>query len=144
MGADYSTCLDLKRRKMKKTTFLILLLCIGTTIALTIFFLPRLFIKSSILEESVSPDGRYIAHIVMRNGGATTLESYQLYITPALHKTMEDKYLVLDTYNRFHVQWNSTTTIQVDIILNDFKSDIFYLVEITDGIVITYTYNTKG
>ena len=119
----------------------IILVIIGLVVAGNIAlnsFKAFLMGEPDIIQEVVSPDGKYVAYVFEANGGATTKFTYRLSVLKNGEKLKAgDIGNAFISYNEFAVEWLDGNTLNVNNIasVNIFKQET----EI-DGVKITYKY----
>lgn len=131
---------------MKKTVVIIAIvlavligLIVVSNIALNSF---RAFLmgEPDIIQEAVSPDGKYVAYVFEANGGATTKFTYRLSVLKNGKKLKAgDIGNAFITYNEFDVEWVDNNTLKVNNILTSIKS-IFKQETKIDGVNIQYNF----
>ena len=131
---------------MKKTIVIIaviLVVIIGLfvvgNIALNSF---RTFLmgEPDIIQESVSPDGKYVAYVFEANGGATTKFTYRLSVLKNGEKLKaSDIGNAFITYYEFDVEWIDNNTLKVNNIGTSIKA-VFKQETKIDGVNIQYNF----
>ncbi len=94
--------------------------------------------EPDIIQESVSPDGKYIAYVFEANGGATSRFTYRLSILKNGKKLKAgDVGNTFITYTEFDVEWIDDNTLNVNNIasVNIFKQETKI-----DDVNISYNY----
>ena len=118
---------------------IIIALVVAGNIALNSF---RTFLmgEPDIIQEVVSPDGKYVAYVFEANGGATTKFTYRLSVLKNGKKLKAgDIGNAFITYNEFDVEWVDNNTLKVNNILTSIKS-IFKQETKIDGVNIQYNF----
>ena len=115
----------------------IIALIVAGNIALDSF---RAFLmgEPDIIQEVVSPDGKYVAYVFEANGGATTRFTYRLSVLKEGKKLKAgDVGNAFITYDEFDVEWIDDNTLKVNNIqsINIFEQKIKI-----DGVNVTYNY----
>lgn len=116
---------------------IIIALIVAGNIALDSF---RAFLmgEPDIIQEVVSPDGKYVAYVFEANGGATTRFTYRLSVLKEGKKLKAgDIGNTFITYDEFDVEWIDDNTLKVNNIqsINIFEQKIKI-----DRVNITYNY----
>ena len=94
--------------------------------------------EPDIIQEVVSPDGKYVAYVFEANGGATTRFTYRLSVLKEGKKLKAgDVGNTFITYTEFDVEWIDDNTLKVNNIqsINIFEQKIKI-----DGVNVTYNY----
>ena len=94
--------------------------------------------EPDIIQESVSPDGKYVAYVFEANGGATSKFTYRLSILKNGKKLKSgDAGNTFITYTEFDVEWIDDNTLYVNNIasVNIFKQETKI-----DDVNISYNY----
>ena len=94
--------------------------------------------EPNIIQEVVSPDGKYVAYVFEANGGATTKFTYRLSILKNGKKLKAgDIGNAFITYVEFDVEWTNDNTLNVNNIasVNIFKQETKI-----DDVNISYNY----
>ena len=94
--------------------------------------------EPDIIQEVVSPDGRYVAYVFEANAGATTRFTYRLSVLKNGKKLKAgDIGNTFITYNEFDVEWINDNTLNVNNItsINIFKQETKI-----NGVNISYDY----
>ena len=94
--------------------------------------------EPDIIQEVVSPDGKYVAYVFEANGGATTRFTYRLSVLKNGKKLKAgDVGNTFITYDEFDVEWINDNTLKVNNIpsINIFEQKIKI-----DGVNVTYNY----
>ena len=115
----------------------IIALIVAGNIALDSF---RAFLmgEPDIIQEVVSPDGKYVAYVFEANGGATTRFTYRLSVLKEGKKLKAgDVGNTFITYNEFDVEWINDNTLKVN---NISSTNIFEQKIKIDRVNITYNY----
>ena len=91
-----------------------------------------------IIQEVVSPDGKYVAYVFEANGGATTRFTYRLSVLKEGKKLKAgDVGNAFITYDEFDVEWIDDNTLKV----NNIQSiNIFEQKMKIDRVNVTYNY----
>ena len=115
----------------------IIALIVAGNIALDSF---RAFLmgEPDIIQEVVSPDGKYVACVFEANGGATTRFTYRLSVLKEGKKLKAgDVGNAFITYDEFDVEWIDDNTLKVNNIqsINIFEQKLKI-----DRVNITYNY----
>ena len=97
--------------------------------------------EPDIIQEVVSPDGKYVAYVFEANGGATTRFTYRLSVLKEGKKLKAgDVGNAFITYDEFDVEWIDDNTLKV----NNIQSiNIFEQKMKIDRVNITYNYIKK-
>ena len=97
--------------------------------------------EPDVIQEVVSPDGKYVAYVFEANGGATTRFTYRLYVLKNGKKLKTgDVGNTFITYDEFDVEWIDDNTLKV----NNIQSiNIFEQKMKIDRVNITYNYIKK-
>ena len=115
----------------------IIALIVAGNIALDSF---RTFLmgEPDIIQEVVSPDGKYVAYVFEANGGATTRFTYRLSVLKEGKKlTAGDVGNAFITYDEFDVEWVDNDTLKV----NNIGSTYIFKQETKIGDVsVSYNY----
>ena len=115
----------------------IIALIVAGNIALDSF---RAFLmgEPDIIQEVVSPDGKYVAYVFEANGGATTRFTYRLSVLKEGKKLKAgDVGNAFITYDEFDVEWIDDNALKV----NNIQSiNIFEQKMKIDRVNITYNY----
>ena len=116
---------------------IIIALIVAGNVALDSF---RAFLmgEPDIIQEVVSPDGKYVAYVFEANGGATSKFTYRLSILKNGKKLKAgDVGNTFITYTEFNVEWIDDNTLKV----NNIQSiNIFEQKMKIDRVNITYNY----
>ena len=112
-------------------------LVVAGNVALNLF---RTFLmgEPDIIQESVSPDGKYVAYVFEANGGATSKFTYRLSILKNGKKLKAgDVGNTFITYDEFDVEWVEDDTLKVNNI-----SSIYIFKQETkiDDVNVSYNY----
>ena len=112
-------------------------LVVAGNVALNLF---RTFLmgEPDIIQESVSPDGKYVAYVFEANGGATSKFTYRLSILKNGKKLKAgDVGNTFITYDEFDVEWVEDDTLKVNNI-----SSIYIFKQKTkiDDVSVSYNY----
>ena len=94
--------------------------------------------EPDIIQESVSPDGKYVAYVFEANAGATTRFTYRLSVLKnGKRPKAGDVGNAFITYNEFDVEWVNDNTLKVNNIpsINIFEQKIKI-----DEVNIIYNY----
>jgi uncharacterized protein YxeA len=94
--------------------------------------------EPDIIQEVVSPDGKYVAYVFEANGGATTRFTYRLSVLKEGKKLKAgDVGNAFITYDEFDVEWIDDNTLKVNNIqsINIFKQKMKI-----DRVNVTYNY----
>jgi len=94
--------------------------------------------EPDVIQEVVSPDGKYVAYIFEANGGATTKFTYRLSVLKNGKKLKEgDIGNTFITYDEFDVEWVDDDTLKVNNI-----SSIYIFKQETkiDDVSVSYNY----
>ncbi len=94
--------------------------------------------EPDIIQESVSPDGKYVAYVFEANGGATSKFTYRLSILKNGKKLKAgDVGNTFITYDEFDVEWVEDDTLKVNNI-----SSIYIFKQETkiDDVSVSYNY----
>ena len=130
-------------KKALMITAIILLIIIALVVAGNIAlnsFRTFLMGEPDIIQEVVSPDGKYVAYVFEANGGATTKFTYRLSVLINGKKLKAgDIGNAFITYNEFDVEWVDNNTLKVNNILTSIKS-IFKQETKIDGVNIQYNF----
>ena len=116
---------------------IIIALIVAGNIALDSF---RTFLmgEPDIIQEVVSPDGKYVAYVFEANGGATTRFTYRLSVLKEGKKLKAgDVGNTFITYDEFDVEWIGYNTLKVN---NYPTKDIFKQETKVFGVDIQYNY----
>lgn len=116
---------------------IIVALIVAGNIALDSF---RAFLmgEPDIIQEVVSPDGKYVAYVFEANGGATTRFTYRLSVLKEGKKLKaEDVGNTFITYDEFNVEWIDDNTLKVN---NIPSTNIFEQKIKIDRVNVTYNY----
>ena len=94
--------------------------------------------EPDIIQESVSPDGKYVAYVFEANGGATSKFTYRLSILKNGKKLKAgDVGNTFITYDEFDVEWVEDDTLKV----NNISSIYIFKQEIKiDDVSVNYNY----
>ena len=94
--------------------------------------------EPDIIQEVVSPDGKYVAYVFEANGGATTRFTYRLSVLKEGKKLKAgDVGNAFITYDEFDVEWIDDNTLKV----NNIQSiNIFEQKMKIDRVNVTYNY----
>ena len=94
--------------------------------------------EPDIIQESVSPDGKYVAYVFEANGGATSKFTYRLSILKNGKKLKAgDVGNTFITYDEFDVEWVEDDTLKV----NNISSIYIFKQEIKiDDVSVSYNY----
>ncbi len=116
---------------------IIIALIVAGNVALNSF---RAFMmgEPDIIQEVVSPDGKYVAYVFEANGGATTQFTYRLSVLKNSKKFKAgDVGNTFITYNEFDVEWIDNDTLKVNNI-----SSIYIFKQETkiDDVNVSYNY----
>ena len=98
-------------------------------------------IENTIISESVSPDGKYVAVIFSRDVGATTTKSYNLSIIENGDKLEAAVGNAFHSDSDFSVEWLENEKILVTI--NNSSKRIITQNEEVGNVMIEYTYNAQ-
>ena len=94
--------------------------------------------EPDIIQESVSPDGKYVAYVFEANGGATTKFTYRLSILKNGKKLKAgDVGNTFITYDEFDVEWINDDTLKVNNIASIY---IFKQETKIDDVSVSYNY----
>lgn len=139
MSDDTERRFNMKKGVMIIAVILVVIigLVVSGNIALNSF---RAFLmgEPDIIQESVSPDGKYIAYVFEANGGATSRFTYRLSILKNGKKLKAgDVGNTFITYTEFDVEWIDDNTLNVNNIasVNIFKQETKI-----DDVNISYNY----
>ena len=116
---------------------IIISLIVAGNIALDSF---RTFLMGEldIIQEVVSPDGKYVAYVFEANGGATTRFTYRLSVLKEGKKLKAGNVgNAFITYDEFDVEWTGDNTLKVN---NYPTNDIFKQETKVSGVDIQYNY----
>ena len=121
----------------------VLAVIIGLVVAGNIALNPfRTFLmgKPDIIQEVVSPDGKYVACVFETNGGATTNFTYRLSVLKNGKKLKAgDIGNVFITSHGFDVEWTDNNTLKVNNIVTSIKA-VFKQETKIDGVNIQYNF----
>ena len=94
--------------------------------------------EPDIIQESVSPNGKYVAYVFEANGGATSKFTYRLSILKNGKKLKAgDVGNTFITYDEFDVEWVEDDTLKV----NNISSIYIFKQEIKiDDVSVSYNY----
>lgn len=93
-----------------------------------------------IIQEVVSPDGKYVAYVFEANGGATTKFTYRLSVLKNGEKLKAgDIGNAFITYYEFDVEWVDNNTLKVNNIVTSIKA-VFKQETKIDGVNIQYNF----
>ncbi len=130
-------------KKVLMITAIILLIIIALVVAGNIAlnsFRTFLMGEPDIIQEGVSPDGKYVAYVFEANGGATTKFTYRLSVLKNGKKLKAgDIGNAFITYNEFDVEWVDNNTLKVNNIVTSIKS-IFKQETKIDDVNIQYSF----
>lgn len=94
--------------------------------------------EPDIIQEVVSPDGKYVAYVFESNGGATTRFTYRLSVLKNGKKLKAgDLGNTFITYEKFDVVWLDDNTLKVN---NIPSTNIFEQKKKIKGVNISYNY----
>ena len=94
--------------------------------------------EPDIIQESVSPDGKYVAYVFEANGGATSKFTYRLSILKNGKKLKAgDVGNTFITYDEFDVEWVEDDTLKVNNISSIY---IFKQKAKIDDVSVSYNY----
>ena len=116
---------------------IIIALIVAGNVALNSF---RTFLmeEPNIIQEVVSPDGKYVAYVLEVNGGATTRFTYMLSVLKNSKKLKAgDVGNTFITYDEFDVEWVDTDTLKVNNIASTY---IFKQETKVDDVIVSYNY----
>ena len=96
--------------------------------------------EPNIIQEVVSPDGKYVAYVFDANGGATTKFTYRLSVLKNGEKLKAgDIGNAFITYYEFDVEWIDNNTLKVNNIGTSIKA-VFKQETKIDGVNIQYNF----
>ena len=116
---------------------IIIALIVAGNVALDSF---RAFLmgEPDIIQEVVSPDGKYVAYVFEANGGATTRFTYRLSVLKEGKKLKAgDVGNAFITYDEFDVEWVDNDTLKVNNIASIY---IFKQETKIDDVSVSYNY----
>ncbi len=94
--------------------------------------------EPDIIQEVVSPDGKYVAYVFEANGGATTRFTYRLSVLKYGKKLKAgDVGNTFITYDEFDVEWVNDNTLKVN---NIPSTNIFEQKMKINRVNVTYNY----
>ncbi len=118
---------------------IIIALIVAGNVALDSF---RAFLmgEPNVIQEVVSPDGKYVAYVFEANGGATTKFTYRLSVLKNGEKLKAgDIGNAFITYYEFDVEWIDNNTLKVNNIVTSIKA-VFKQETKIDGVNIQYNF----
>ena len=116
---------------------IIIALIVAGNVALDSF---RAFLmgEPDVIQEVVSPDGKYVAYVFEANGGATTRFTYRLSVLKNGKKLKAgDIGNTFITYDEFDVEWVDNDTLKVNNIASIY---IFKQETKIDDVSVSYNY----
>lgn len=116
---------------------IIIALIVAGNVALDSF---RAFLmgEPDVIQEVVSPDGKYVAYVFEANGGATTRFTYRLSVLKNGKKLKAgDLGNTFITYDEFDVEWVDNDTLKVNNIASIY---IFKQETKIDDVSVSYNY----
>lgn len=116
---------------------IIIALIVAGNVALDSF---RAFLmgEPDVIQEVVSPDGKYVAYVFEANGGATTKFTYRLSVLKKGKKLKAgDVGNTFITYDEFDVEWVDNDTLKVNNIASIY---IFKQETKIDDVSVSYNY----
>ena len=94
--------------------------------------------EPDVIQEVVSPDGKYVAYVFEANGGATTRFTYRLSVLKNGKKLRTgDIGNTFITYDEFDVEWVDNDTLKVNNIASTY---IFKQETKIDDVSVSYNY----